>query len=299
MPPSLPRPEFSLYRQGLAFLNGILGDWLQDRGSPLSLNMHLSGRPGADEQCRSRICVLVHGLTETSNIWDYPQRRDLDYGVLLAEFEGFSPLYLHYNSGLGLQANGEALSLQLEQLTDRWPVPIEQLVLIGHSMGGLIIRCACEHGRAGAAPWLAYVSDCVYLGTPHLGAPLARLAQNGATWLQRQTWVPLQLAGELLDTRSTGICNLTTGSWAPLSPLSLVPGVRHYAVSGSLHPMSNACTDEIPGDALVPRSSARGPDTEAWGLTGSAHFPGVGHLRLAHHSEVYRQIAQWCRHEAT
>lgn len=292
-----PRPSFSLYRESLALVNGLLGDWLHRRGSPLALNMYLSGKPKASEHCQGQICILVHGLTETSSIWDYPRRRDIDYGALLAQFEGFSPLYLHYNTGLGLRENGELLANQLEQLVQEWPVPIEQLCLIGHSMGGLIIRAACEIGHGLEKPWLNAVSECIYLGTPHLGAPLARLAHQGAQWLRRQELVPLQVAGEVLDIRSSGICNLTTGCWDPLSPPVLVSGIRHFAVSGSLHTASNARTDEIPGDALVPRSSARGPHTEAWGLSGEAHFPGVGHLRLAHHSDVYLQIARWCRHD--
>lgn len=300
------RPAFSVYRQSLALLNGVLGDWLHRRGNPLALNMRLSGRPKSTTDSRTRVCVLVHGLTETSNSWDYPGRRELDYGTLLAQFEGFSPLYLHYNSGLGLQENGNQLAGVLEQLVTQWPVPIEQLVLIGHSMGGLIIRCACEQGQAHKQSqtaieaqethWLDHISDCIYLGTPHLGAPLARLAQSSAEWLQRQTFVPLQMTGEFIDTRSSGIRSLTTGAWPPLTPPQLLPGMRHFAASGSLHPASGARTDEIPGDALVPRSSARGPVSPAWGLTGLAHFPGVGHLRLAHHSDVYLQIAQWCRH---
>jgi pimeloyl-ACP methyl ester carboxylesterase len=295
------RPAFSLYRQSLALVNGVLGDWLHRRGSPLALNMRLSGRPEVADDCRRRVCMLVHGLTETSSIWDYPQRRDVDYGALLAQCEGFSPLYVHYNTGLGLKENGERLAENLERLVDEWPVPIEQLVLIGHSMGGLIIRSACELGHADNAPcpWLQSITDCIYLGTPHLGAPLARLAQHGALWLRQQELVPLQIVGEALDVRSNGICNLTMGAWDPLAPPSLVPGIRHFAVSGSLHRRSSARTDEILGDALVPRSSARGPQTPAWGLVGQAHFPGVGHLRLAHHSDVYLQIARWCRHDAT
>ena len=290
------RPAFSFYRQSLALLNGVLGDWLQQRGSPLALNMRLSGHPDPAD-CRRRVCVLVHGLTETSSIWDYPGRRDLDYGTLLAQLEGFSPLYVHYNTGLGLSENGELLAANLERLVEDWPVSIDQLVLIGHSMGGLIIRAACEHGHETDGTWLGSVTDCIYLGTPHLGSPLARLAQHGAIWLRQQELVPLQVIGEVLDIRSTGICNLTTGAWRPLAP-SLLPSMRHFAVSGSLHRLSNARTDEIPGDALVPRSSACGPLTPAWGLAGQAHFPGVGHLRLAHHSDVYLQIAQWCRNDA-
>lgn len=291
------RPAFSLYREGLALVNGLLGEWLCRRGSPLALTMHLSGRPASADQCQRRLCVLIHGLTETSSIWDYPQRPDLDYGVLRAEFEGFSPLYLHYNSGLGLKENGRNLAIELEQLVQEWPRPIDQLVLLGHSMGGLIIRFACDHGRNVGTAWLEAVTDCIYLGTPHLGAPLARFTQSSALWLRNQKLAPLQVMGEFLDIRSTGICNLSTGCGSPLVSPTLIPGIRHFAVSGSVFSWSDPCTDEMPGDALVPRSSARGPDDTAWNLNGEAHFPGIGHLRLAHHCDVYRQIAEWCHYE--
>ena len=49
---------------------------------------------------------------------------------------------------------------------------VHDVVLIGHSMGGLVARSALHQaggGRPGAAPLDALVRDTVTLGSPHLG----------------------------------------------------------------------------------------------------------------------------------
>jgi len=59
---------------------------------------------------------------------------------------GYSPVFLRYNTGLHVSVNGRTLAEILELLQDQWPVPITELVLIGHSMGGLVARSACHYG---------------------------------------------------------------------------------------------------------------------------------------------------------
>ena len=53
---------------------------------------------------------------------------------------------------------------------------MREILLVGHSMGGLVIRSACHYGSEDGAPWVRHVRHVFYLGSPHLGAPLARVA---------------------------------------------------------------------------------------------------------------------------
>jgi pimeloyl-ACP methyl ester carboxylesterase len=121
-----------------------------------------------------RLLVLLHGLCMNDLQW---QRAGHDHGDALARELGFTPIYLHYNSGLSVSTNGRILAQLMERLFDAWPVPIERFALIGHSMGGLVARSALHHSALiprGGPRWPARVDDLVCLGTPHQGAPLER-----------------------------------------------------------------------------------------------------------------------------
>jgi len=59
----------------------------------------------------------------------------------------------------------------LEALLGAWPRPVPRLTIVGHSMGGLIMRQALGHND------LADVTaTAVTIASPHHGAPLARIA---------------------------------------------------------------------------------------------------------------------------
>lgn len=49
----------------------------------------------------------------------------------------------------------------------------DDVTLIGHSMGGLVIRRVLEGGDATSRPWFGRLRRLITLGTPHVGAPLA------------------------------------------------------------------------------------------------------------------------------
>src|SRR5581483_10403478 len=97
-----------------------------------------------------------------------------DHGEDLARECGFTSVYLHYNSGRHVSLNGRDLAHALEALVASWPAPPEELVLLGHSMGGLVIRSACHQARLAGHRWLERLSKLAFLGTPHHGAPLER-----------------------------------------------------------------------------------------------------------------------------
>ena len=75
-------------------------------------------------------------------------RKGHNYGTALAEVLGQTPIYLLYNSGRHVSTNGQDLSELLEKLLAQWPVPVEELVIVAHSMGGLVARSAVHYGQA-------------------------------------------------------------------------------------------------------------------------------------------------------
>ena len=285
-----------------AFLNGLFGDWLEERDNPLSIPMQFlhEGEPlslQAPEVPRpqSTLVVLIHGLTELETIFDYPVQPGVNYATELSLVRDATPLCLRFNSGRAIHENGEELSRRLEELVSGWPVPVKNLILVGHSMGGLMIRSACHYGRHHRHGWTRRVEGCVYVGSPHDGSWLARGARAAAGTMKEMPREYLRVVGDVIDLRSEGIRNLsrgeTTSAREPDAPL--LPGARHYVVYGRLLKREEHPINAFFGDALVQESSARGDERNGWVLTDKALFPGIDHFRLAHHAPVLEQLKEW------
>jgi hypothetical protein len=164
-------------------------------------------------------------------------------------------------------------------------------------MGGLVARSAVRHARQTDVSWPDRVTETVYLGTPHRGAPLER----AGAWVEnqlRQTSFTAPFA-PLADLRSRGIQDLRHGfptpndtsspSPSPRDALSSSTGRTLY-VAGSLTPDQPA-RDAV-GDGLVPVSSAL--DTSAPSPPANRQvFAGIGHLALLHDPTVTEHLRQW------
>ena len=156
----------------LAALNGVLGDHLEVSANPLAISMHLrhEGRPLAIDaaslsrslpQAKRRMLLLVHGLCMNPLQW---RRNDHDYGATLAKEGGFTPLHVHYNTGLHVSSNGRMLADRLQALQGAWPVPLEEIVIVGHSMGGLIARSSFAQASARGDAWPGRLTRIAFLG---------------------------------------------------------------------------------------------------------------------------------------
>lgn len=300
----------------LAALNGVLGDHLAASANPLAITMQLrrDGQPlpltkaelaAALPQAGGKILLLVHGLCMNDRQW---RRNGHDHGAALAT-AGFTPLYLHYNSGRHVSSNGRELAELLQTLVQAWPVPVEQLTIVGHSMGGLLARSACHYGQRGGHTWLRHLRQMVFLGTPHHGAPLER----GGNWVNViLEFSPYTAAlARLAKIRSAGITDLRHGSvldddwlhgdrFARDRKKNFVPlpaGVRCDALAVTRAKPSDASINKLPGDGLVPVQSALGQaDDPALCLDFPAAQRWIGygmhHLDLLDHAEVYAQLQQ-------
>src|SRR3954452_3248733 len=149
----------------IAAVNGLLGDALERDGSPLALPMafRVDGEVVRDVDPGRRPVVFLHGLGETEFSWRWGGE---PYGSRLP---GRTPLYVRYNTGRHVSENGAALDALLDTLPE-----VDDLAIVGHSMGGLLARSACHQGALRGAAWTRHVRHVISLGTPHLGAPLAQ-----------------------------------------------------------------------------------------------------------------------------
>ncbi len=171
----------------VAALNALAGDKFGPDLAPLAIQLAVrAGDRDVDlvteelaaayRRPTDRLAVFVHGLAETDLSWHRQAAGHLPYGPRLQADFGFTPVYLRYNTGRHVSDNGRDLAGLLDRLLTSWPVPVSDLVLVGHSMGGLVIRSACHYGTQDAASWPQQVRQVFYRGSPHLGAPIARAA---------------------------------------------------------------------------------------------------------------------------
>lgn len=294
----------------LAAVNGVHGDYLVRTGNPLAIGMSLRyrGAPidladpagslaAAGGRPTDKLLVLVHGLCMNDLQW----RRDgHDHGEALADELGYSPLYLRYNSGLHVARNGRDFADLLETLVARWPGPLRELTIIGHSMGGLVARSACHFADKRGHAWLQHLRKLVFLGTPHRGAPLERGGHGLDYVLELSPYsAPLTRPGK---TRSAGIQDLRHGS-ITTGAYRFVPlpaGVAAYAAAATLGARRSVVAERLVGDGLVPLDSALGRDSDrrrCLGIPESHQWIGyrMGHLELLARPEVTARLRSWLK----
>ena len=289
----------------LGAINGMWGDRLERDHAPLALGMDL--RHGGGEA--DRIAVFVHGLCETDTSWRLGGRPT--YGERLREDLGHTPVYARYNTGRHISDNGRALAAALDALVAGWPVEVSEIVLVGHSMGGLVARSACHYGERDGLGWTERLRHVVCLGSPHMGAPLERAAARGSHLLSRlPETAPL---ARLLTVRSAGVKDLRYGAcleedwrdvdpdeWArrPLRGLP-VPAQRDLLLrrrDGGARQGQPARADRRRRARAVPERLGRRAAAQARvRVDHGLHLGRVHHLQLLNHPRVYEQMAGWLR----
>ncbi|MFL6659254.1 MAG: esterase/lipase family protein [Massilia sp.] len=292
----------------LAALNGVLGDRLEHTGNPLAITMAFKqgATPDAPTPPLNRILVLAHGLCMNHLQW---LRDGVDHGAMLARERGYTPVYLHYNSGRHISQNGRDFAQQLAALIAGWPVPVTELVIVGHSMGGLVARSACHYAALEQMAWPGLLRKLVFLGTPHHGAPLER----GGNWVHLLTDLSAYSApfSRLAKLRSAGITDLRHGSvldadWQDRDRfahglalpqwVALPPAVQAFAVGATIASEAGSLTDRmLASDGLVPLSSALGQHSDparCLDLT-TAVVCQTNHMQLLSSPEVGRLLLNW------
>jgi len=268
-----------------SILNAAIGDKLAAAHDPLAIRMSVR----VDGEATPKLAVFVHGLGENDLSWGHR------YGSRLRTDFGFTPVYVRYNTGRHISENGRDLASLLTELVGDWPVDVDRVVLIGHSMGGLVVRSACHYGTI---EWASLVSDVFYLGSPHTGAALERLASKLGWALGHLN--ETRPYADLVNVRSAGIKDLRYGyvieeDWAGCDAdrcldnhrheIDWLPHANHYAVSASV-PGASA---RLVGDLLVHPGSARG----RLPIDQHRHLEGLNHFDLLNHPQVYEAMRSW------
>lgn len=303
----------------IAALNGAFGDHLESTGNTLALPMILTtpsrqlqlnreALTTALPQASPHLVIMLHGLSMSELSWGRKEPGCI--GRLLREELGYTPMYLRYNSGRHISTNGREFAEILEQLCDVWPVPVESISLIGHSMGGLLIRSACWYADETGSTWLNHLKRVVCLGTPHHGSPVAKAGHALNVAMEKIPYVEPLAFGRR---RSAGIKDLRHGDlldedWQGYhpdhdrpdtrQPVPLLPDVDYFFAAATLGQDEHDPLGHALGDILVRLDSAMGSHSDNLrhlniNPENCRVFHEKSHLDLLSDGQVHRQIVEW------
>ncbi len=298
------------YRETVrAAANGVLGDTLAATGNPLAIPMQFrqQGQALIPSTSNGKLLILVHGLCMNDVQWlHHGNEGGHDHGAMLAKELGYVAIYLHYNTGRNIHENGKDFAALLDETCSNWPVPLTELVIIGHSMGGLITRSAFHYGLLAKSQWVSQLSKLITLGTPHCGSPLER-AGRGVDFILGISPYSAPLA-KLGLVRSAGIQDLHDGSVLPDGEQARWPKhVKLYTLAATKQKASSTSDLRQPlkrllGDGLVPVKSALAHDAHSrLGLarplaaTRQAVVYATDHFELLGSQAVANHLLRWLK----
>jgi pimeloyl-ACP methyl ester carboxylesterase len=304
----------------LSILNGVLGDHMAKRHNPLTITMgwrhqgqalplKTEALAQALPQASGRVLVLLHGHCMNELLWTTGSGHN--HGQVLAQRNGFTPMVLRYNSGLHISQNGRALADQLEQLVQAWPTPVQEICILGYSMGGLLARSAFYYGALAEHSWMAQVRKLIFVGSPHHGSMLERAGNLVDIALEVSPYS--EALSRLGKIRSAGTTDLRYGNlidedWTgrdrfaggadPRQPIPLPAQVQCYAIAAMIAKEHSDLAAKLVGDGLVPLKSALGqhPDSKhalVFAPQRQKVFYGMTHLGLLDSRAVCDQMQTW------
>lgn len=307
-------------RSVVAAVNGLIGDELRMLDDPgaIVMSVRVDGEDlpptgwqvaEAFREATGHLVVFLHGLCEDDESWTLGSRTSgATYASRLVEETDATPVMIRYNTGLHVSENGQHLDALLTQLVDVWPTAVTRITLVGHSMGGLVVRAATNHATAAGKTWQHLVRDVVCLGTPHTGATLEKVAHLGSSVLR---FLPESRPfSTILDTRSAGIVDLRHGyisavewqgqdltrSWGldriAAAPL---PHAEYHFVAATLGASQRHPLSAVLGDLLVHFSSATGVGRSGPVVDGARfeYVPSTHHFALLNHPGIADWLVQW------
>lgn len=151
-------------------------------------------------------------------------------------------------------------------------MPIEELSIVAHSMGGLLARSAIHYGSQERSLWPDRLRSVVFLGTPHHGAALVDEDWLGHDRFRRKP-----------DSRTH---------------VPLPDGIACYAVAATTATKRGALADRLVGDGLVPLHSALGRHDDAQCSLAFAKASQwiayrMNHMELLRSPRVTRRMVRW------
>ncbi|MBK9733814.1 MAG: hypothetical protein IPO92_02105 [Saprospiraceae bacterium] len=307
---------------GQSIINGVFGDKIEHTSLGIIMGFYLKNKPiildkkamleytgGVQEKITSKICILIHGLTNNESTWSFKDKSD--YGLMLSRELSFTPFYVRYNTGLHISDNGKNLSDIIETLCKNYPVPIDEISIIAHSMGGLVTHSACHLAKTQDLFWTKKLRNVFLLATPHLGSFLEQFANITTNILDKIPNWPTRMVGRAINMRSAGIKDLRFGyiteeDWKNKQPDSLLSntkkpvskleGVNYFVIYGILPRKEKHWLGNVFGDVLVTAKSATGRsyDNSGFNFREEHHFefPKTNHATFTSNQAVYKKILE-------
>ncbi len=310
----------------LGVVNGIVGDHVRTQDNDLDLGMGLRfedqyftperAHEVLDAVATPKVALFVHGLAATETSWVMGAQRawgapDQHFGVKLREDLGYTPLFVRYNTGLHISENGRALAALISQLHANYPGPLEELAIIGHSLGGLVARSATHYAsqpERGRIPWLDALKHVITIGTPHFGSPLAQAGHALTTTMGAIETPTTQIIATVGRLRSAAIKDLKEGylvdedwhgqdpdGWlsAPRSNVGFLANVTYVFIGANVTSDPQHPVGRLVGDVLVRLSSSTHDHVDHEQSSFAIERPvlgGLHHLQVQNDPQVYEQI---------
>ncbi len=302
-------------------LNGVIGDYLEKNNNPLKIDMqfrHQGKAISLDPKnirkayptINGKILLMVHGSCSNDLRWT---RNEHNHGTTLAEELQLTPIHLLYNSGQHISTNGQAFNKLLEELIQHWPVPVEELIILAHSMGGLVSRSAIHYGQQEQQSWTKQLKKIIFLGTPHHGAPLEQVGNFLDVVLENIPYAkPFARLGKI---RSAGVTDLRYGNlidedWQDddrfkmqsdrRNHVPLPEQVACYSIAGITGKSSTSVSSKLRGDNMVSVQSALGQHKKpSKNLNFKKENTWIAeettHSELLSNGDIYDRIKSWIK----
>lgn len=303
----------------IAVLNGVIGDHLEKNDNPLQIKMNFryNAKPIAIDKknlektyanISGKILLMIHGSCMNDLQWTKEQH---NHGELLATELNKTPIYLHYNTGLHVSTNGQEFNNLLEELVQQWPVPVEEIIIVAHSMGGLVSRSALYYAENQQKKWVKHLKKIIFIGTPHHGAPMEKAGNIIDVVLENIAYAkPFARLGKI---RSAGVTDLRYGNlvdedWQDFDRFKMngdkrksipIPTkIKCYSLAGIVGKEAKTIKSKLLGDNMVGVKSALGKHKNASKnifseMTDTYIVNECNHTDLLSNLKVYNKIKSW------
>lgn len=270
------------------------------------------------------VVLFIHGLMSDEILWKCPFRQEVGIGNHLEKDFPAVILYLRYNTGLHISQNGRTLSNLLQEIINAGNGLVENLIIVSHSMGGLVTRSACyyaeeqnrrthtHHMETKNQTWIDKLTKIFLIGVPHDGSFLEKIGYITTSVLKNIGLLSTNIVAEIADNRSDGIKDLRHGfmvdeDWQRKDNDALhdvkktevhpLPHVQYYVIAGALHGDASSPLSIYFGDGLVGKNSASGKVFYSEKNSASENiefkiFTKVNHISLLYNQEVYHYILE-------
>ncbi len=213
--------QLSKGRVGRWVLRGIVTSFVSQNLTVLFFPLRFWTRlwdPKPDPSCPRPPVILIHGLYHNVSAWILYRRLLMGKGFRNTYAFGYSSLNTNFQELL------EKLDQKIQTLAERFPN--QHMVLVGHSLGGLLARVYAEDPSNSKK-----IAAVVTLGAPHQGS---KLAAFGAVKLARS----LSYRGKLFEELESkgGLSDIPClAIYSPIDNMVLPNESLHVAHSGWSH----------------------------------------------------------------